>query len=214
MDLDSSGASCGLFTQLHMLPTEINQFSFCFHFRKINPLGQAGSWCPAGSHVLPIPALVGCKWDSESLGPTTLCPCLAGGRCCSTASLAAWDRQQDTARRLLSLLPLSCLGSSPMPWVTLSLSPHVLQPLTAASWSSRSSQASFPCCSPLSPGAEPSPSAHSSSVLAALGITCLCSRRDHQTFSQNKKKKLNGPPTVPSSCPGKLCWDSGELASS
>lgn len=86
MDLDSSGGSCGLFTRLHMLPTKINQFSFCFHFRKINPLGQAGSWCPAGSHVFPIPALMGCKLDSEPLGLTNPCPCLAGGRWCFLGS--------------------------------------------------------------------------------------------------------------------------------
>lgn len=129
MDLDSSGASCGLFTQLHTLPTKINQCSFCFHFRKINPWGQAGSWCPAGSHVLPIPALVGCKWDSEPLGlthcPVSL-PCR--GIWCSTASLAAWNRQQDRVRRFSEPPATRCLESSPTAGVTLSLSPHVLQP--------------------------------------------------------------------------------------
>lgn len=86
---------------------------------------------------------------------------------------------------LLSLLPLSCLESSLMAWVTLSLSPHILQPLTAASWRSRSSEAGFPAphLMVLSPPHQPIPALcwqhWESPTCAAGGIT--------KNFSQNKK---------------------------
>lgn len=59
------------------------------------------------------------------MGPLPHVPALL----CSTAALAAWDRQQDTGRRCPE--PPATLQSSPTAWVTFSLSPHVLQPLTA-----------------------------------------------------------------------------------
>lgn len=147
MYLDSSRASRGLFALLSTLPTKANQFSFRFHFRKANPLGQTGSWCPAWGHVLPQPGPAGVLTSAQTL----LTPSLRAGGAAGApiTSSAAQDRRQGTAERFSSLLrteppTAERPESSPRAWATLSLSPRVLRPICSGWLGSRSPGAGFP----------------------------------------------------------------------
>lgn len=198
-----------------MLPTKINQFSFCFHFRKMNPLGQAWSRClEREPHAHPAQSWWGVNWCTEAAQPRwpLSLPCQGLVVLAKPLQLPRQLRTDSRTwlRNLFSLLQTQPAAAElSQGWGDLilifSCPSAPLQQLVRAAGPPRPVSHDT---APLSPGtAFP---AHPSAVPPAPRTTSLCYRRDpcckeaRKIFPQTKR--LHEPPAFHSSRSGELCW--------